>query len=194
MFVDVCPKNVFMSIDTLFKLNLENKCVHFSQKDSLPACQISSVLADRAAGKLDCSSPFHEEAAIWSQYPTSLCTRFSLDLLAKPGMTWHRKCTESILFKFGLRLERKQAAGHSPSVTSQKISLGWAWDCPSDPDALTFSLGKGIGYELPEKLPSGRPGRKNPKSTDWGDTSQNADGRIPRQSYEVFLWISHRPK
>ena len=32
--------------------------------NSLPACQISSVLADRAAGKLDCSSPFHEEAAI----------------------------------------------------------------------------------------------------------------------------------
>jgi len=57
------------------------------------------------------------------------------------------------LFKFGLRLERKQAAGHSPSVTSQKISLGWAWDCPSDPDALTFLWARALDTNFQRSSP-----------------------------------------
>ena len=79
-----------------------------------------------ASSKLDCSSPFREEATICN-------------------------------------LKRHLIPFHHRSRHLHK----------ADSNSLPhLSLGKGIGYELPVKVPSGRPGRKNPKSTAWGATSR----------------------
>jgi hypothetical protein len=90
------------------------------------------------------------------------------------------------LFKFGLRLERKQAAGHSPSVTSQQISLGWAWDCPSDPDALPFLWARALDTNFQRSSPVVDQAEKI-QSQRIGATPRKMLTAESHMSYEVFL-------